>query len=94
MTTVDRRSLVLALLLSVAAMRPCLAQSTPAAEPRPQLAPEEIERFLLNAEIVASKSPKKGVTDSRRVTLSDGRFKHDAQLQDVDITMPIFQVDP
>jgi hypothetical protein len=34
----------------------------------------------------------KGVTDARRVTLSDDRLTHDAQVQDVDIFKPIFEV--
>ena len=37
------------------------------------------------ASIVATKGVSKGVTDARRVTLSDGRITHDAQVQDVDI---------
>lgn len=92
--TMSRRSLVLALIVSCAAMRPCLAQGTAPSSPQAQLTPEEMERFLLHGEIVATKSSKKGVTDAKRVTLSDGQFKHDAQIQTVDIALPIFDVGP
>ena len=91
--TVTRRSIVVALLLSIVALRPCLAQGT-AAPAIPQLTTQEMEQFLLRGEIVATKKAKKGVTDALRVTLSDGRLKHDAQLQDVDIALPIFNVGP
>jgi hypothetical protein len=53
-----------------------------------------MERFLMQAEIVATRSSKKGVTNARRVTLYDGRVRHDAQVQDVDIALPIFDVGP
>jgi hypothetical protein len=53
-----------------------------------------MEHFLQNAKIVATKSTKKGVTAAKRVTLSDGRVTHDAQLQDVDIALAIFEVAP
>lgn len=92
--TVTRRSTALALVLLVAALRPCLGQDTPAATTQPRMAAEEMERFLQHANIVATKSTKKGVTAAKRVTLSDGRVTHDAQLQDVDIALPIFEVGP
>jgi hypothetical protein len=92
--TVNRRSIVLALIVSILVMRPCLAQSTATSVSQPVLAPEEMQRFLLHAEIVATQKTKKGVTGARRITLSDGRVQHDAQLQDVDITLPIFDVGP
>ena len=91
---VGRRSIVLALMVSLVAMRPCLAQGTAPSPTQPQLTPDEMERFLLHADIVATKKSKKGVTDAKRVTLSDGNFKHDAQIQDVDIALPIFDVGP
>jgi hypothetical protein len=53
-----------------------------------------MESFLENAKIMATKSTKKGVTAAKRVTLSDGRVTHDAQIQDVDIALPIFEVGP
>ena len=88
-----RRSFALALVLTIAGLRPCLGQDT-AAQAAPQLAVEEMESFLQNAKIMATKSTKKGVTAAKRVTLSDGRVTHDAQIQDVDIALPIFEVGP
>jgi hypothetical protein len=92
--TVTRRSFAFALVLTVAALRPCLAQDTAAPAAPPQLAVEEMQSFLQHANITATKSTKKGVTSAKRVTLSDGRVTHDAQLQDVDIALPIFDVGP
>ena len=92
--TVTRRSMAFALVLTVAALRPCLGQDTAATTPQPRMAAEEMERFLQQANIVATKSTKKGVTAAKRITLSDGRVTHDAQLQDVDIALPIFEVGP
>lgn len=86
-----RRSIGLSLVFIVAGLRLCFGQDAPA-----QLLPamEEMEDFLRHADIVATKSTKKGVTSARRVTLSNGRLTHDAQLQDVDIALPIFEVAP
>ena len=89
-----RRSITLALVVSIVALRPCLAQGTDAVPAPATLAAHEMERFLLQAEIVATRSSKKGVTNAKRVTLFDGRVRHDAQLQDVDIAMALFEVAP
>src|SRR5688572_31956886 len=90
---VTRRSFAIALVLTIAGLRPCLGQDT-AAQAAPQLAAGDMESFLQNAKIVATKSTKKGVTLAKRVTLSDGRVTHDAQIQDVDIALAIFEVGP
>jgi hypothetical protein len=92
--TVTRRSIAFSLVLIIVGLRPCLGQDAVAPTAQPSLAAEEMERFLQHANIVASKTTKKGVTSARRVTLSDGRVTHDAQLQDVDIALPIFEVGP
>ena len=94
--TVTRLSMVLAMAVSLVVVRPCLAQSTagPTASAPPVLTPEEMDHFLRQADIVATKSTKKGVTNARRVTLFDGRVRHDAQIQDVNIELPIFEVGP
>jgi hypothetical protein len=91
---ITRRSMVLALVAAMVAAEPCLAQSAAASVARPLLTLDEMERFLLQAEIVETRRTQKGVTGARRVTLFDGRVKHDAQLQDVDIALPIFNVGP
>jgi hypothetical protein len=91
---VTRRSVALSLVVILAGLRPCLGQDTLASTAQSQMAAEEMEHFLQHASIVATRSTKRGVTSARRVTLSDGRVTHDAQLQDVDIALPIFEVGP
>ena len=49
------------------------------------LSTDEQEQFLRTAKITASKEAGKGITDSKRVTLSDGDMVHDAHLQRVDV---------
>ena len=51
----------------------------------------EIERFLKEAEVVKTKDTKKGVTNSLRATLSDGKLTHDAHIQTVDETKREFR---
>ena len=48
------------------------------------LSKEQIKQFLLSAKIVGDQPAKKGVTDTRRLTLSDGTTTHDADFQPVD----------
>ena len=45
---------------------------------------EQIKQFLMNAKVVKSQDAKKGVTGTKRLTLSDGTITHDASFQDVD----------
>jgi hypothetical protein len=89
-----RRAFLFTLALLVAAPWPCLAQAQPGAVGAVALTPAEMEDFLLNAKIVKKKEVSKGVTKARRVTLSNGTVTHDAQVQDVDIALPIFNVGP
>jgi len=92
--TLPRRSAVFAILAFVWTAVPCAGQAAAGAA-RPVLSPQEMEDFLLHGQIVATKkSAPTGVTDARRVTLSDGRVTHDAQIQDVDIYKPLFEVAP
>ena len=58
---------------------------------QPVLTPEEMEAFLLKATISNTRNAGKGVTGSTRVTLTDGRTTHDAQVQSVDIYKSVFQ---
>jgi hypothetical protein len=64
------------------------AQEAPAAAPSapqtPALSDTEIEQFLKKARVVRTRSTAKGVTNSLRVTLSDGTLTHDAHVQTVD----------
>src|SRR5215207_3299592 len=54
------------------------------------LSVEEMERFLLTAPIKKRARASKGVTDTIRATLSDGRVTHDAQIQTVNIQKDVF----
>ena len=51
----------------------------------------DIERFLKEADVVSTKGTKKGVTDSVRATLSDGKLTHDAHIQNIDETKREFR---
>jgi hypothetical protein len=63
-----------------------------AAAPAPlTLTPEQMEDFLLNAKVIATKGVNQGVTNTRRATLSDGRITHDASIQTVDISLSVFK---
>lgn len=62
-----------------------LAQTTPA------LTIAQKEEFLRTAKIVNDKSAKKGITDTQRVTLSDGTLTHDASVQRIDEHKDVFQ---
>src|SRR5215472_16625063 len=52
---------------------------------------EQKEEFLSTARIVADKPAKKGVTDTRRVTLTDGKVTHDANVQRIDEHKDVFE---
>jgi hypothetical protein len=57
----------------------------------PSLTPAEMETFLLKARITDKRDAGAGVTGSLRVTLSDGKMTHDAHVQSVDISKPVFE---
>jgi hypothetical protein len=50
----------------------------------PTLTKEQIKQFLLTAKVVKSQHAKKGITDTLRLTLSDGTVTHDASFQAID----------
>ena len=54
------------------------------ASDEPNLTKEQIKHFLLTAKVVKSEQPKKGITHTLRLTLSDGTVTHDASFQKVD----------
>jgi hypothetical protein len=66
---------------------------TPAARPAdaPVLSREEQEQFLLRAKILKRETLSVGVTNSQKVTLSDGRLTHDAHVQTVDVFKPRYE---
>jgi hypothetical protein len=88
-------------LLALAANWPLRAQDgapaqAPAGATAPAavvLTPEEMDIFLREAPFLprSSRDVGKGVTDSRRATLSDGRLTHDVHIQTVDIERPTFR---
>jgi hypothetical protein len=84
-----KRSLILAVVIIAHTGSAAAQQTTPAA--KLALAPEEMEAFLLKAPVTHSRDAGKGVTGSTRVTLSDGRITHDAQVQAIDQYKSIFQ---
>ena len=75
---------------------PADARGGAAAEPATRaggaLTREEAERFLAQASIIKWKRVPKGRTEARRATLSDGRFTHDAQVQTIDVSLPLFKM--
>jgi hypothetical protein len=57
----------------------------------PALSKDQIKQFLLTAKVVANHSAKKGITNTARLTLSDGTITHDASFQPVDEHKPIMK---
>ena len=82
---------VVALLVGSAPVTGQAGQDTSQA---PAFTHAEMEQFLLTAKVLQTKSFSKGVTKARRVSMSDGRITHDAQIQDVNIEKAIFEVSP
>jgi hypothetical protein len=94
MRTVPRAAFVGVLAFVVmAGTAPWVAGQQTATVARPALTDEQMEQFLLNAKIIATKGVSKGITDTRRATLSDGQITHDAQIQTVDISKTVFTPD-
>jgi hypothetical protein len=85
------RVLALASLLLIAPAFPVFAQQPAATTTAPALTAEQMENFLLNARIVRTRRAGDGITNSLRVTLSDGTLTHDAHVQSVDEAKPIFE---
>ena len=51
------------------------------------------EAFLARAKIVSVKSPPKGTTNTKRVTLSDGTLTHDASVQTIDDAKAVLAIE-
>jgi hypothetical protein len=78
------------LLTTVWSVRPAASQQ--AATPAPlTLTDEQMEAFLLNARIIETRGAGRGINNTQRVTLTDGRFTHDAQVQAVDVSLSVFK---
>src|SRR6202162_2115400 len=70
------------LLLAIEACLVCGLFAVPGDEPN--LTKEQIKQFLVTAKVVQSHQAKKGVTNTSRLTLSDGTVTHDASFQPID----------
>jgi hypothetical protein len=64
-----------------------------AADASSALTLEQKEEFLRTAKIVKTYSVPKGITDTVRVTLSDGTITHDASVQRIDESKAVFKPD-
>lgn len=56
-----------------------------AEEPAAHRSRAEMEQFLLNAEVLQRKALGVGVTNSEKAVLSDGKLKHEAHIQSIDV---------
>jgi hypothetical protein len=84
-------SFICCLFVGISLVGATFAPSIPQTRPAPPLPPPagtmpdvDIERFLLEARIVKTRSAGKGITGSIRATLTDGTITHDAQIQTID----------
>lgn len=93
MKTIRRTALLGVLVIGLVGSVSLLAVQDGAVVARPVLTPAQMEDFLLNAPISNLRGVDKGVTNSKRATLSDGRITHDAHIQTVDISKTVFQPD-
>ena len=85
MQTARSRSLITAIIaLALLAMWPSNLLAADA------LTWQEKEAFLLKAKPTKTTESKKGVTGTSVVTLSDGVLTHDASVQTIDVSKPIF----
>jgi len=91
-----RRAAVLGLFAFVSVISsaaPLRAAQDAAVLTQPVLSDAQQEQFLLKAKIVRTRDINKGITGTRRATLSDGQLSHDAQIQTVDISKFVFTPD-
>jgi hypothetical protein len=79
--------LFLVVAVAVCAMRPLTVK----AADEPTLTKDQIKQFLLTAKVLSSHSAKKGITNTSRLTLSDGTVTHDASFQPVDEHKPVMK---
>jgi hypothetical protein len=83
-------ALALGVLLVAGGQAVHAAQETAAPAPV-NLTPEQMEKFLLQAKILKTRSAGNGVTNSLRATLSDGQLTHDAHVQFIDESRTTFE---
>jgi hypothetical protein len=79
------KPLSLRLLGSILVIAACLVYPLFAAPADEQtLTKDQIKQFLRTAKVVHSQDAKKGITNTKRLTLSDGTVTHDASFQTID----------
>src|SRR5688500_17845105 len=91
-----RRAAVLGLFAFVSVISsavPLWAAQDAAVLTQPVHSDAQQEQFLLKAKIVRTRDINKGITGTKRATLSDGQLSHDAQIQTVDISKFVFTPD-
>jgi len=74
-----------------AAFLSCALLPLRAEDGAPKLTWQQKEEFLETAKIVNETGAKKGITDTVRVTLSDGKITHDASVQRINESKAVFQ---
>jgi hypothetical protein len=62
------------------------------ASDEPTLTKEQVKQFLLTAKVVKSERAKKGITETWRLTLTDGTLTHDASFQPIEEHKPVMQL--
>ncbi|HKU24992.1 MAG TPA: hypothetical protein VJQ54_05935, partial [Candidatus Sulfotelmatobacter sp.] len=62
----------------------CVTCNLAFAADEPRLTKEQMQHFLLTAKVVDSRDARKGVTNTKRLTLSDGTLTHDGSFQSID----------
>jgi hypothetical protein len=70
--------------LTFAILMGLLSARIVAAGDEPALTKEQIKQFLLTAKVIKSAPAHKGITDTLRLTLTDGTITHDAHFQSID----------
>lgn len=74
----QRSTLAFAILLGLLSARAMVAADETA------LTKEQIKQFLLTAKVINSRPARKGITNTLRLTLTDGTITHDAHFQPID----------
>lgn len=72
------------LFLSMAVLTSVLVATPAARADDSALSKDQIKQFLQTAEVISSKDAKKGITNTQRLTLSNGTITHDASFQTID----------
>ena len=77
--------------IALVALRAFLAVPIASSRQEPQITAQQMCDFLRHAEVVRSKTARKGVTGVARLTLSDGKIARDASFQTIDEKSGVMQ---